>query len=284
MFMALALAGGGAAEADDLTPRATYAGVTCGHEGAISRNAMFLPSVAGQVDAAEVEAFSDLVVESKTAEVKEGKRVTGGPWRGFWCVAQHKVKAGKAWLPLVVSGAGEYTGAGGDSLGDGVTFIARPVANKEVAKRRKAGTLAVPAAVDGLAAADENDAVKALRKGLADRASQTALWASTRDDLILVGSAPSEVYVGKKAVSTLAVWNLALAIDGKVASDEVKNSDGQLVWVVANVVATSAKGGPPTTYRGFFIMLADHHEETERDKLPATDTWHLALAHFALIP
>jgi len=253
------------ASADDV-PIVSYGAATCGNYDHPTREFAVLPD--GTVaDDKQLE----MLASDKAPKARTAKRIEGSEWVGGWCVAQVAVKAGKQTLSLVVTDVGEYTGLGGDSFEARVSMIAKPITDKDAAK------LPPPPKVTG--SADGNDWVGALA-GLASPDKQAAVWAK-RDDVILVGSGPGEIYQGKTAREKLPKWNLKLVLDGGMMTDTVPTSRGQLAYVYSNVVATPVKGGPAVTYRGFFVLLADHAKITDEDKRPEHDTWHLVLAHFA---
>lgn len=258
-----------AARADELPP-ATYAAVTCGEDSTPPGDLVALPGGA-IVEGKPLEAMGDLVGAGKAPPAKATKRAEGRGLFDGWCTAQVTVKAGKQVLSLAVSGVGELTGLGSDKLAVDAMMIARPVADKDAAK------LPAPAAVTG--ADDGEDWMKTLTTGLATPEKQSALWAPKRDDLILVGSAPGELFKGAAAKTTLAKWKLALALTGGLRTGTVKGRS-ELAYVYSNVVATPVKGGAPVTYRGFFVLLADHAGDPE-EKRPEHDSYHLVLAHFA---
>ena len=259
------------ARADEI-PLGTYADVTCGKDDISSRAFAALPTGV-VIEDKQLEAFTDAVGAGKAPKVKQSKVVEGSSVRGGWCVGEATVKVGKQAMTFVVTGAGELTGHGSDQLVGSAQMIALPVADKDAAKAPK------PAAVAG--DDDGSDWVKAMSAGLATPEKQSALWAAKRDDLILVGSAPGEVFKGAAARATLAKWKLKLAFDGGIRTGAVNGSGEQLAYVYASVVATPVKGGPSVTYRAFFVLLADHFAEWDDSKRPEHDTWHLVLAHFA---
>lgn len=260
-----------AAHAEDLSG-VDYAAVTCADDDISSRDIAVLPD--GKiVEGKQLEAWTDAIGEGKAAKARRAKMFEGISLRGGWCVAESTVKAGKKAFTFVVTGAGDYTGAGGDKLTGAAQMIARPVPDKDAAK------LPPPARIAG--DAEGEDWLKALSAGLATPETQAKLWAAKRTDLILVGSAPGEVWKGAAARTTLPKWKLKLVLDGGARTNTVNNSNSQLAYVYSNVIATPVKGGAPVTYRGFFVLLADHAEEIDESKVPEHDTWHLVLAHFA---
>ena len=245
--------------------------MTCGKDDISQRDIMILPD--GKViEGKQLVAWTDSVGMGEAAKAKRSKVFEGMTVRGGWCVGESTVKSGKTSFTFVVSGAGEFTGHGSDQLVGAASMIARAVSDKDAMKLPK------PAPVVGKD--DGDDWVKALSAGLASPEAQAKLWAAKRSDLVLVGSAPGEVFKGAAAASTLSKWKLKLALDGGIRTGSVNNTSEQLVYVYSNVVATPVKGGASTTYRAFFVMLADHHEQ-ESDSRPEHDTWHLVLAHFA---
>jgi hypothetical protein len=258
------------AHADDLTA-VDFAAVTCGDDDSSPRDIVVLPN--GKiVEGKQLTAWTDSVGMGEAAKAKRSKVFEGDSLRGGWCVAESTVKAGKQSVTFVVTGTGELSGAGSDDLIASAQMIARPVADKDAAK------LPPPAKLVGKD--DGGDWVKALSAGLATPESQAKLWAPKRTDLVLVGSAPGEVFKGAAARATMLKWKLKLVLDGGIRASAVDGSSEQIAYVYSNVIATPVKGGPPVTYRGFFVLLAAHSEE-ESDKRPETDTWHLVLAHFA---
>ena len=257
------------AHADDFSA-VDFAGVTCGDEPA--SELVVLPD--GKViEGKQLLAWADSVSMGEAAKAKKSKVFEGGAlWTG-WCVGESTVKAGKKSHTFVVTAVGEMSGAGSDDLATGVQMIARPIKDKDAA------TLPAPAKVAGKD--DGGDWVKALSAGLATPEAQAKLWAAKRKDLILVGSGPGEVFKGAGAATTLPKWKLQLVLDGGIRTGTVSNSRESVAYVYSNVIATPVKGGASVTYRGFFVMMADHYEETDDDKKPDRDTWHLVLAHFA---
>ena len=257
------------AHADELSA-VDFAAVTCGDDPA--SEIVVLPN-GKVVEGKQLTAWADSVSMGEAAKAKKAKAFEGNSIRGGWCVAESTVKAGKQSFTFVVTGAGEFSGAGSDDLIPTAQMIARPIADKDAATRPPPAKLA--------GQDDGGDWVKALSAGLATPEAQAKLWTAKRTDLVLVGSAPGELYKGAVAKTTLPKWKLRLALDGGIRTGTVTNSRDALAYVYSNVVATPVKGGPSVTYRGFFVMLADHSEETDEDKRPETDTWHLVLAHFA---
>lgn len=260
----------------DRDPRLPMMAVRCG-DGGSGRALVVLPAADGVLAEAAIEPLEDAADAAKLPTGKVKRQVTHAPLTTGWCAAEKTVKVGARTVNVIVSGVGEMTGLAGDTFEDKVTVVARTFTNKEAAALARTGKLVRPAAVAGV----EDDApIRQLRAALADRAATQALWATT-DDVILAGSAPGELYVGARARKTFAAWKLGLRIDGDVQWSTV--GGGELVWALANVAATPAKGGPSTTYRVLFVLLADHATTMEDGELPADETWHLVLAHFALV-
>ncbi|MBL9019905.1 MAG: hypothetical protein JNL83_37315 [Myxococcales bacterium] len=249
-----------------------FAGVTCGADDTSPRDIVVLPD-GKVVEGKQLLAWTDSVGMGEAAKAKRSKVFEGSTWRGGWCVGESTVKAGKKSVTFVVTGAGELTGHGGDQLVGAAQLVSRAVPDKDAAK------LPPP---PKLAGKDDGGAwVKALSAGLATPETQAKLWAAKRTDLVLVGSAPGEVFKGAAAATTLPKWKLKLALDGGLRTGTVNNSREALAYVFSNVIATPVKGGPSVTYRAFFVLLADHFDETDEDKRPEDDTWHLVLAHFS---
>lgn len=263
--------GGGRSVRAEVDPRQPYAAVRC-DDFSVDRSVLVLPAADGVLPEAAVRALDDAVSDAHTRAVKTRTKRIGGAIDGAWCVSEKTLKLGKKSVPLIASAIGKLTGHGSDRLEDTVTVIARAVGNPEATRLARAGTLPRPAALkaDG---ADE-DPILQLRAAIGDRAKLAALW-STRDDVLLAGSAPGEIYQGAKARSVFRRWNLAFRIDGPVRWDA---GPGDLVWALANVETLPARGTATTMYRGLFVLLADHPgADLEHD------TWHLVLAHFALV-
>jgi len=263
--------GGGGRVSAEGDPRQPYAGVRC-DDFSVDRSVLVLPGADGVVPEATVRALDDAVSEAHERAVKTRTKRIGGEIDGAWCVSEKTLKLGKRSVPLITSAIGKLTGHGSDRLEDTVTLIARAYGNKETTRRVRAGTLPRPAALttDGT----DEDPILQLRAAIGDRAKLAALW-STRDDVLLAGSAPGEIYQGAKARSMFRRWDLAFRIDGPVRWDA---GPGDLVWALANVETLPARGGPTTMYRALFVLRADHPgAELEHD------TWHLVLAHFALV-
>lgn len=262
-------------------PRPPFAGVFCGDEADVGRAFIALPSANGILSERALAAFNDAYTAGNAPAAKIKRRLSASTVRGGWCVAEGAVAIDKKAVPLIVSSVGEMTGHGSDRLADCMTHVARPFGNAETATAAKAGTLMKPAAMDD---DGPGDPVDALRAAIGDRARMAAFW-SVRPDVVLAGSAPGELYVGAKARKTFAAWKLDLAVDGGIRWGYVPSSHTQLAWAVANVRASSGDGAaktPPVTYRVMFALLADHFEADE-DAAPEHDTWHLVLAHFALV-
>ena len=99
--------------------------------------------------------------------------------------------------------------------------------------------------------------------------------------MILVGSAPGETYKGEAARKTFARWKLALRLVGAARWGKVLESQGKLVWVVANLEATSAKG-VKTSYRTLLVFLSRQWAAKD-DEDASDDEFELVLAHFALV-
>jgi hypothetical protein len=196
LAIAALIAAGSIAYADDL-PIGAYAAVTCGPDETATRDFLALPN--GQI--LEGKPLEDLSAGKATA--KRSKVFEGSTVRGGWCVGESTVTVGKQKATFVVTGAGELTGLGGDKLAASVHMVVRPVSDKDAAKLPK------PPAISGKD--DGGDWLPALAAGLATPETQAALWAPKRDDLILVGSAPGEVFKGAAARATLPKWKLKLA-------------------------------------------------------------------------
>lgn len=263
--------GGGRSVRAEVDPRQPYAAVRC-DDFSVDRSVLVLPSADGVLPEAVVRALDDAVSETHDRAVKTRTKRIGGEIDGAWCISEKTLKLGKKSVTLITSAIGTLSGHGSDRLEDRVTLIARAYGNKEATRLARAGSLPRPAALraDG---ADE-DPILQLRAAIGDRAKLAALW-STRDDVLLAGSAPGEIYQGAKARSAFRRWNLAFRIDGPVHWDA---GPGDLVWALANVETVPARGAPTTMYRALFVLRADHPgAELEHD------TWHLVLAHFALV-
>ena len=252
-------------------PRLPYARVRCGDGG--TPDVLVLPQAeAATIEDKEVDRLGDAATAAGFAPARQKQQYTGWAEGTYsWCAAEKTVKIGKQSVAVIVSGIGEMTGLGGDDYEDAITVVAHAIGNKQLAKLVKDGALKRPAALAGEAA---EDPVKQLEAALADRAKLARFW-STRDDVVLAGSAPGELYHGAKARQTLARWSLDLRIDGPVMA----GSKGDLEWALANVEAKPVKGGAATTYRVLFVMTPDH----PGDDAPEHDTYHLVLAHFALV-
>ncbi len=251
---------------------------SCGRSADVGRSFLGLPS--GAFVTGEPEVWRLATAAEGAGPVARLKRhLVGETPEGAWCVAERIVTVGGQKVAVITSGVGVMTGHGGDVFEDTMTVVARAVSNKELARRVKAGAAPRPPAIEAALARDaEEPAVVQLRAALDGRAGLAALW-SPREDVVLAGSAPGELFQGARARSALRAWNLRLRLDGPVTT----GTERGLVWVVANVEATAAraKGATPIYYRALFVLLADH---AGADSPPDDETYHLVLAHFALVP
>ncbi len=263
------------------SPRVGFAGVFCGDEASVARDFVALPAANGILSEQDLGVLNSSYVAGETRAAKATRKLMGSTIRGGWCAAAETLAVEKRPLDLVVSSAGAFTGAGGDKLADQVTFIARPLGNAETAAALKAGTLKKPGDVE--ADPFNEPPITLLKAALADRAKMLELW-SKRDDVVLAGSAPGELYAGDKARKTYAAWKLDLKLVSDFRWGYVSESSERLAWAVVNVEAPAAPTSktPAATYRVMFVMLADNFE-SDADAAPEHDTWHLVLAHFALV-
>jgi hypothetical protein len=103
-------------------------------------------------------------------------------------------------------------------------------------------------------------------KSIGDPAALAAT-VSARSDAALIGTAPTESFVGGTAVrATLAKWGLAFKVVGGVRAGTTKSKT--IAWVLAEVEASS-KTSKKTTYR-----LSAIYEKTGGD-------WKLVQLHFS---
>lgn len=247
----------------------------CGSWSAETRSLVALPDGSMIEDSKRLELLDSesLKRKDKTKRQITGDVLVAGQPRA-WCVSEKSLRIGARTVPVIVSAVGEMSGSGSDQFADGITVVARTLSNAEMSRLAAAKKLKQPAALGS----ESDDAVeKWLRTTLADRAKGGTLWAS-RNDVVLAGSAPGEIYEGAKARATFKKWNLQLRVDGAMTGGEYGTG---LRWVLANVESKPAKGGTPTLYRVFFVLLADH--ATDESGPPDNDTYHLVVAHFMLV-
>lgn len=196
-----------------------------------------------------------------------------------WCTETLKVTVGGK-EQLVVGTAIATIGQSGDGemayAENQLVQWAFPMTNEDAAKAAAAGTLAKPAALP----ADADKAPYATA-ALAKLTTTKKLAAIADKKVIVVGSAPGEVWQGAAARKALKSWNLDLAIDGAAASQDTSDARiGNQVWVLANVTATphGKKDATPMTYRVLYgLTYTGKHGAKGKKK------WTLRIVHFALV-
>ena len=195
------------------------------------------------------------------------------------CVETVKVKVGGK-EELLVGSAFATIGGGADGSAiyaeNQIVQWAFPMSNDDAAKAAAAGTLARPAALP----ADADKAPYATA-AVAKLTTSKKLAAIADKKLIVVGSAPGEIFQGAAAKKALKSWNLDLALDGAAASSDTTDATiGNQVWVIANVTAKvhGKKDATPITYRVLYgLTYTGKHGAKGKKK------WTLRIVHFALV-
>jgi hypothetical protein len=196
-----------------------------------------------------------------------------------WCAETVKVEVdGKEQLLVGVAFATIGGGSDGSDVyaENQIVQWAVPMANEDATKAAAAGTLARPAAF----AADADKAPYATA-AIAKLTTTKKLAAIADKKVIVVGSAPGEVFQGPAAKKTLKRWNLDLALDGAVASQDTSDAAiGNQAWVLANVTAKAhgKKDATPITYRVLYgLTYTGKHGAKGKKK------WTLRVVHFAIV-